>query len=215
MLKTKVKASQVTNLTDGRYFAAWEVEWIGFNFELGAETAVDIQKMKEIRNWLEGPKFVGEFGLTTVEMIRETATFLELDVVQINHFTTVETAKALSDIPMIKEYLILKDAQNTTLLTDLAAFQPYVESFLLDFTKSGISWEEIKAGTYLDFETLKKACADFNVILSVDLTTDNLDEVQTTLNPYALNVTGGEEEKVGYKSFDDIDEIIEALFIEN
>lgn len=214
MLQTKVKASQVTNLTDGRYFAAWEVEWIGFNFELGADNYIDIQKMKEIRDWLEGPKYVGEFGLTTAEVIRETATFLALDFVQINHFTNTETAKALSDIPMIKEHLILKDADNSTLLATLSAFQPFVEAFLLDFTKSGISWNEIKAGTYLDFETLKQACADFNIILSVDLSPENLEEVRTTLNPYGLNVTGGEEEKVGFKSFDDIDEIIEALYIE-
>jgi phosphoribosylanthranilate isomerase len=46
------------------------------------------------------------------------------------------------------------------------------------------------------------------------LTTENLSEVQETLNSYGLNVTGGEEEKVGYKSFDDIDEIIEELYIE-
>ena len=165
MLKTKVKASQVTNLTDGRYFAAWEVEWIGFNFELGTSTTVDIQKMKEIRDWLEGPKFVGEFGLTNAETIRETATFLELDFVQINHFTEVNIAKAVADIPTIKEVLVLKDADNSTVQNTLQSFQPYVKHFLLDFTKNGISWEEIKAGTYLDFEVLKQVCRDFSVIL--------------------------------------------------
>jgi phosphoribosylanthranilate isomerase len=61
---------------------------------------------------------------------------------------------------------------------------------------------------------LESACANHNIILSVDLTTENLSEVQETLNSYGLNVTGGEEEKVGYKSFDDIDEIIEELYIE-
>jgi phosphoribosylanthranilate isomerase len=214
MLKTKVKASQVTNLTDGRYFAAWEVEWIGFNFELGTDTSVDIQKMKEIRDWLEGPSFVGEFGLTNAETIRETATFLELDYVQINHFTEVETAKAIKDIPIIKEILILKQEDNSTVQSTMTAFNPYVKFFLLDFTKSGISWEEIKSGKYIDFYTLKQICQDYAVILSVDLNTDNLTEVMETLNPYGLNLTGGEEEKVGFKSFDDIDEIIEALYIE-
>lgn len=214
MLKTKVKASQVTNLTDGRYFAAWEVEWIGFNFELGTDTSVDIQKMKEIRDWLEGPSFVGEFGLTNAETIRETATFLELDYVQINHFTEVETAKAIKDIPIIKEILILKEEDNSTVQSTMTAFNSYVKFFLLDFTKSGISWEEIKSGKYLDFYTLKQICQDYAVILSVDLNTDNLTEVMETLNPYGLNLTGGEEEKVGFKSFDDIDEIIEALYIE-
>ncbi|MFK7948977.1 MAG: hypothetical protein AB8G11_15400 [Saprospiraceae bacterium] len=214
MLKTKVKASQVTNLTDGRYFAAWEVEWIGFNFELGTSTTVDIQKMKEIRDWLEGPKFVGEFGLTNAETIRETATFLELDFVQINHFTEVEIAKNIADIPIIKEHLILADADNSEIETVFKTFLPYVKHFLLDFTKSDIPWSAIKAGTFIDFALLQKICQEYSVILSVDLTTDNLTEVMETLNPYGLNLTGGEEEKVGFKSFDDIDEIIEALYIE-
>lgn len=214
MLKTKVKASQVTNLTDGRYFAAWEVEWIGFNFELGTDTYVDIQKMKEIRDWLEGPKFVGEFGLTNAETIRETATFLELDFVQINHFTEVEVIKAVSDIPIIKEVLVLKDMDNSNIQDYIRSLKPYVQHFLLDFTKNGISWEEIKNGEYLDFNILKQICQEFSIILSVDLTTDNLTEVMETLSPYGLNLTGGEEEKVGYKSFDDIDEIIEALYID-
>jgi phosphoribosylanthranilate isomerase len=214
VLKTKVKASQVTNLTDGRYFAAWEVEWIGFNFELGAGNYIEPKKMKEIREWLEGPKFVGEFGLATAEMIRETAEFLSLDCVQINHFTDVETAKALAEIPLIKEVLILKDNDNSDLLETLKMFENHVGTFLIDFTKNGISWTEIKSGTHLDFEILKQACANFNVILSVDLTPENLSEVQGILNPYGLNVTGGEEEKVGFKSFDDIDEVIEALYIE-
>jgi phosphoribosylanthranilate isomerase len=214
MLKTKIKASQVTNLTDGRYFAAWEVEWIGFNLEIGADNYIEPKKMKEIREWLEGPKFVGEFGLATAQTIRETAEFLDLDCVQINHFTDVETAKALSEIPLIKEILILKDYDNSNLFETLKAFETHVQAFLIDFTKSGISWHEIKAGTHLDFEILQQACANFNVILSVDLTPENLSEVQTILNPYGLNVTGGEEEKVGFKSFDDIDEIIEALYVE-
>lgn len=214
MLKTKVKASQVTNLTDGRYFAAWEVEWVGFNFELGTDTYVDIQKMKEIRNWLEGPKFVGEFGLTNAETIRETAIFLELDFVQINHFTEVEVIKAIADIPIIKEVLVLKDMDNSNIQDTIRTFNPYVQHFLLDFTKNGISWEEIKNDECLDFNILKQICQEFSIILSVDLTTDNLTEVMETLNPYGLNLTGGEEEKVGYKSFDDIDEIIEALYIE-
>ncbi len=214
MLQTKIKASQVTNLTDGRYFAAWEVEWIGFNLELGADNYIEPQKMKEIREWLEGPKFVGEFGFSTAEDIRAIAEFLELDVIQLNHFTSLETVKALADIPIIKEILILKDADNADLLATLAAFEPFTTVFLLDFTKSGIDWETIKTGTYLDFEILKQACDDFNILLSLDLTIENLPEIRENLSFYGLNVTGGEEEKVGFKSFDDIDEIIEALYIE-
>ena len=33
MLKKRVKAGSVTHLTDARYFAAWDVEFIGFCFD--------------------------------------------------------------------------------------------------------------------------------------------------------------------------------------
>jgi len=214
MLKTKVKASQVTNLTDGRYFAAWEVEWIGFNLELGTDSYVDPKKLKEIRDWLEGPKYVGEFGLSAATTIRETAEFLSLDAIQLNHFADIETVKSLSDIPIIKEVLILKEADNAGLLATLKTFDASVDTFLLDFTKSGISWEEVQAGTYLDYEILKTACANHKVILSVDYSEENVNTILETLAPFGINLTGGEEEKVGFKNFEDIDEIIEAIYYE-
>jgi phosphoribosylanthranilate isomerase len=214
MLKTKVKASQVTNLTDGRYFAAWEVEWIGFNLELGAGSYIEPQKLKEIRNWLEGPKYVGEFGLTDAATIRATAEFLALDAIQLNHFADLATVKSLADIPIIKEVLILKDGDNANLLATLKTFESSVEAFLLDFTKAGISWEAVQAGTYLEYETLKAACQNHKIILSVDYSEENVNTILETLQPFGINLTGGEEEKVGFKNFDDIDEIIEAIYYE-
>jgi len=34
------------------------------------------------------------------------------------------------------------------------------------------------------------------------------------LQPYGLSIKGGEEEKVGFKSFDEVDEIFEVLTTE-
>jgi len=106
MLKTRVKASQITNLTDARYFAAWEVEWLGFNFDKGSENYIQPQVMKAIKEWVEGPKMVGEFSFSSAEDIRIAKEMLELDMVQVGMFVEEETFKALDGIPVIKEIFI-------------------------------------------------------------------------------------------------------------
>jgi phosphoribosylanthranilate isomerase len=213
MLKTKIKASQVTNLTDARYFAAWEAEWIGFNFEKGTDTFIEPQKMSAIREWIEGSKIVGEFGMATPDDINATATALALDAVQLPHFATLETAAALQHLSIIKTILVLPDEDNSDLLATMTAFSPFTNTFLIDFLKNDIPWKSIKAGTFLPFETLKTASEQFQVILNVALDPATLREILEVLPNCGLNITGSEEEKVGFKSFDAIDELFDILFL--
>ena len=49
----------ITNLTDARYFSAWEVEWLGFNLSQGEENAISPLQVAAMREWVEGPKIVG------------------------------------------------------------------------------------------------------------------------------------------------------------
>ena len=86
MLKTRIKASQVTNLTDSRYFAAREVEWLGFNLDAGTENFIHPQNIKAIKEWLEGPKIVGEFGMQDSNEIKAAIDFLGLDVIQVGMY---------------------------------------------------------------------------------------------------------------------------------
>ena len=83
MLKINVKASQITNLTDARYFAAWEVKWLGFNFDSGSEHYILPQNMKAIKEWVEGVKLVGEFSFASADDINSAVELLELNVVQV------------------------------------------------------------------------------------------------------------------------------------
>ena len=65
MLKTKIKANSITNLTDARYFAAWEVEWLGFNLNPGESIA--LQQVPAIKDWVDGVKIVGELSQPSPE----------------------------------------------------------------------------------------------------------------------------------------------------
>lgn len=51
MSRPKVIAANITNLTDARYFAAWEVDYILFDLD-----SLQIDQVKEICDWISGPQ---------------------------------------------------------------------------------------------------------------------------------------------------------------
>lgn len=212
MLKVKVKASQITNLTDARYFAAWEVEWLGFNFDQGSEHYILPQNMKAIKEWVEGVKMVGEFSFATAEDINEAVELLELDAVQVGMFTEVSVLEKVTAAPIIKEVVVSPEVDEVSLENHLEKYAAQVECFLLSFEKNGTTWDMIKNGeSQIGNTLLEKLCSKYKIILSINLSQDSLDEILKIPNLYALNVKGGEEEKVGVKSFDELDDIFEAL----
>ena len=90
---------------------------------------------------------------------------------------------------------------------------PYVQFFILDFAANGFDWGSIKEGNGFRLEILKEICRKHNVLLKMDITGTEVLEVLEIVNPYGLSVTGGSEEKVGFKSFDELDDIFEAIEI--
>ena len=210
MLKTKVKASSVTNLTDARYFAAWDVEWLGFNFDVGSETYIQPQAMQAIKEWVDGVKIIGEFSLQPFEEILSAADLLELDGVQLGPFTPSDTLRALheNEAPILLEAVVEEAGKLEEATAGFAAMAPYVEAFILNFDKNGISWKSLQGGT---LKYLMELCLDYPVILSLDFDAGTLEEALESLQLYGINVRGGAEEKVGFKSFDELDELFEAL----
>ena len=113
------KLLEITNLTDARYFAAWEVEWLGFNFDQGTEHYILPQNMKAIKEWVEGVKMVGEFSFATAEDINEAVELLELHTVQVGMFTEVPVLKKITAAPVIKEVVISPDVDEVSLKNHL------------------------------------------------------------------------------------------------
>ena len=75
-----IKASRITNLTDARYFAARDAAFLGFILEPGADGYLDPVFMQAMREWVEGPKIIGEFNEATPPVhIAEAADFYHLD----------------------------------------------------------------------------------------------------------------------------------------
>lgn len=195
-----IKASRITNLTDARYFAAKEVDFLGFNLEEGTADYLDPMYMKAIREWVEGPAIVGEFSRSPAPVVREAAVFFGLDAVQVNE-------SFVSQLPDLKELTVIlainateEPARLEHLLQEAA---PYVAYFLLKLP-SGIF-----PGDDLSF--WKKCCSLYPVLIEADLPAAQLTDVLETIQPAGLGFTGGAEEQVGVKSFDEIEAIFEAL----
>jgi len=213
MLKTQIKASQITNLTDARYFAAWYVEWLGFNLEKGTGSYIPPQEMVEIKDWIEGPKMVGELGGTEIADILEAINILKLDAVQVGVFADVVTLKAKTDIVVFQEIIIGPDQDQTFLQTHLANHASSVDYFILNFENQGISWNDLKTNQTALLNTVNQLCRQHSIFISIYCPVDQVDELLDQIQPIGLNVKGGEEEKVGVKSFDELDEVFEALEI--
>jgi len=212
-LKTQVKAGQITNLTDARYFAARGASWLGFQLDAGGAGQVSPQMFSAIKEWVEGPLFVGTFGASTAAEINETVNLLNLDMIQVGLFSGLDDLKQIKTIPVIKEIVVQEPSDLTHLEQELEAYNTFVDSFLLDFGKNGINWEMLEAQPEI-LALLSKFCKNFRIILSIVSKPEQTIEIIDKLNPLGFNFVGGDEEKVGFKSFEDLDKIFDLLEIE-
>jgi phosphoribosylanthranilate isomerase len=212
MLSIKIKAGSLTNLTDARYFSAWEVEWLGFNLSAGEENAIAPLQVAAMREWVEGPKIVGEFSLSSKEDILQQVADLRLDAVQVGMFTDLATVMDLSyQLPVIKEIVVEKTTTAGDIEFLLTHFAPHVSYFLLNFDKGGFNWNDVQNGEILNAGIVQDFCQRFPILLGIGIQASELPSMLEYLQPAGLHLLGSEEEKTGVKSFDDVDELFEQL----
>jgi phosphoribosylanthranilate isomerase len=194
----RIKASRITNLTDARYFAAKEVDYLGFNLEEGTEGYLDPMYMKAIREWVEGPRITGEFSRASTAYIREAVPFFGLDAIQVPAGYAGQLA-AFEGIETILE-LREPDWDDAALLEGAA---PFVSFFLVNLTWTP-RWQDTA-------RRLAECCAAYPVLIQTDAPAIQMPALLAALQPAGLGFVGGEEEKVGVKSFDEIEAIFEML----
>ena len=212
-LRTRVKAAAVANLTDARYFAALGVDYLGFALEPGAAGHVSPQQVEGLREWIEGPALVGEFGHAPTEEIARQAAALQLDVVQVGPFGKTRDAAAATGLPVLHEIVLGRDVGPAEAQRLIDASARDTRAFVLDFSRNGLRWDALREEpTWMTW--LEEACADYPVLLDLPAAPDQLEELLATLNPEGIQLTGGEEEAVGVKSFDELDGWFEVLRVE-
>jgi len=207
----KIKATSISNLTDARYFAAWNVEWLGFSLEMGNANYTRPQDVKEIKDWLVGPKIVGEFGLDqSLTEILEAVDLLQLDAVQLSMYTDYTIAQKLHEVTVIKEWVLDDLVNMDTFAEQCNTAANYVDYFYLDLEKNGITWAALQANATA-LALLQELCAEYAILISLVCPPNQIGTYLDTVKPHGISLQGGEEEKVGVKSFDDLDAIFETL----
>ncbi len=210
MLKLKIKASQITNLTDARYFAAKEVNWLSFNFAEKTENYIEPMRARAMFDWVEVPHIVGEFDGFDADAVNFYAENWGIKAVQIGEKTEAFDVKSAH---ILKEISVESHTTADILRGLLSPLKNIVAAFQLNFDAHHLSFSAIKNNTYaLDVADLSSLCCEFNIILNIDFQLVELEDI-INLNPFGLSLKGGEEERVGVKSYDELDEIFDTLEI--
>jgi phosphoribosylanthranilate isomerase len=210
----KIKADNITNLTDARYFAAKEVEWLTFNFTEGSNAYIEPMKARAMFEWVEVPFIVGAFENVTAEEAHFYAQSWGLKMIQVGAMTSNEEILTIENVEIIKEFDIEVFTNPQFLRQQMTLLKEHVSAFQFNFQQNGITWEDLQQPTsMLILQDLENLCKDFNVILKIDFQPFMLNDI-LSINPFGLTVEGGEEERVGVKSYDELDEIFDALEIE-
>ena len=201
---TKVKFSNVTNLSDARYAAAVGMDYIGFCFDRNSPDYIAPIKAKEMIDWITGSNIVAEFGNQTLDEIKDISELLNVDAVELNN-------KILPDeIPQIAKAIIKKIDLNefdfAQLETELKAYASVCDGFHI---YSSTQTEKFNT------QQLQEICSGYKIIWGLYFDKNNVIATIDTYKPFAINISGGNEEQVGMKDFDEINDLLEIITIED
>jgi len=183
-LKTKVKASNITNLSDARYCAGMGVDWLSFPAHL-----VNPVTFKEITDWITGPQFILEVNDEKVLSMAEQypVPTLEIPYHTLNSIAPLTSKSFLITLPLSK-WQALKDA--------LLVFKGRIEYVVVDLDIP-------------DWTELNDIATHFKILVN---SSDRHSMVELLLLPIdGINVSGEDELKPGLKDFDRLSAVLEEL----
>ncbi|MGB4839649.1 MAG: hypothetical protein WBP08_11695 [Saprospiraceae bacterium] len=194
MLRTKVKISHINNLTDARYFAAMGVEYLGFCCNPDTEKYCPVSKMNEIRNWVEGPEFVLELDGWQSES--EIHDIVNTGLGQALHFGAFATYSGKFSLPVFKDFIPGNIGESDFSACDY----PVIRS-------------EKPFGTLSPSEIaiIQKLMSSDYYFIDIPFETEETEKVLSNFEGAGLILRGGDEEKTGFKSFEQFDKIFEIL----
>lgn len=202
-LDTFVKVSRISNLSDARYCAGMGVNQLGFNFNTDEEDAVSPELFLEIKNWVAGVQFVGEFGYMPAESIVKAQRNLPLDLIETANLDAVEEinllGKPISFRISVDHHVHLQDLTST-----LSYLDELVTQVVIDSTNEEL-FDEIKTEANFYNGRLKLIKA-FNVHVN---TLNQLDGFM------GVQLTAAAEDQPGFKDYGEVMDLLEALELQD
>ncbi|MEQ6118432.1 phosphoribosylanthranilate isomerase [Reichenbachiella sp. MALMAid0571] len=203
-LKTFVKVGNITNLSDARYCAGMGVDLLGFPLDEKSTEYIDTESYKEIVGWISGPQFVGEFESNDASVIMSLQQELKFEYIEVNN---VELANALSLTSNVIYKIDLESFQSEgSLKNHFTLINDSIKYILLE-SETKVSSAAQKA--------IDELASIYPVLKAYELNASTILSDIATVNIKGIALKGSKEVKPGFKDYDELADILEALEDDN
>lgn len=214
-LKTFVKISNVTNLSDARYCAGMGVDMLGFSMDADSPDFVEPAKFTEMRSWVAGVLIVGETTSTDPEVIEQLLDTYQPDLLQVD--SDGRSRAAL--LPYLSTFGKRPGGLRLILRVDLAqlTLDQLDTLFLTGLAGAEYVLLESNGPLHLDDDlktVLHRLASRHPVLLGTGISTNNVHDLLTDLPVRGIALSGGNEEQPGNKEFGKLMDILEAIEVE-
>lgn len=197
-LRTLVKVSNVTTLSDARYCAGMGVDLLGFSMD-----DLPPERVAEIRGWVAGVRIVGETTATDAGAIADLVERFQPDVLEVTQASLLPALQVLNlPLALRLDYATRSEAEIDQALQDS---QGSVEYVLL--TSSD---EFARLETY-DFARIDHLAFRYPLLLGFGVREANLNDLLKQVSLKGLAFTGGDEPRPGYLDSDELMTMLELL----
>ncbi|MFY0626628.1 MAG: hypothetical protein JXR07_10045 [Reichenbachiella sp.] len=199
-LKTVVKVGNISNLSDARYCAGYGVNLLGFNLDPSQPDSISIETAKEIMGWVAVDNVVLECATLSSSEILGIIKQFDKPIVQTDDLSITQSL-ANESIEVIFRFF----ANSLSELKDmLESINSYQVKYLLIECESPAFFKEIDA-------CIESSNAEIPILKGFGLTEEIAISTAEEKNYAGISLKGSIEEKAGYKDYDELAEILEAL----
>ena len=192
ILKLRVKLGNVTNLSDARYAAGMGVESLGFNVSENSD--LPPEQVSEIVNWVSGVDIIGE-----LENSQKPAAGFTFDYLQTSNIDLLSSEQP-GVLKLSWNGLTLNDVEQLAIDND-----DKIRFLILEIPKSELA---------NNVGTLRRIAQNTPLFISSNFDPDEIDWLIQEINPAGIELLGGKEDKPGFKDYDELANILEALEME-
>lgn len=199
MTKTPIKVSGISSLTDARYCAGMEVEYLGIPFDSQGIAPLNRNLFVSIAGWIEGPVWVGEYAGKDLEKILEISESYGLNFWQVQD---LELAKDLKK----KGFQVafeLNTLELETVKTVLEEIKPVFMVIRMD--RSSVPSEN----------GLSAICEMVQVLVLPISTVEDVEFWKAQAPTIGLQLVSGEEDRPGWMDLSGLQDVLEYLEMEN
>ena len=205
-LKSFVKVGNISNLSDARYCAGFGVNMLGFNIDNQQDNSISIGLAKELAGWVAVDEIVLECGNMSKEDIIDISTSNEIQCFQVDN---LQVAYELYDEGLKVIYRVnIKSTDSILSFINNMENQNDELSFILIQCEDENLFEDLN-------QNLTRANISTPILKGYNIKSSTMNEILNSNSAfYGIAMNGSEEEKPGFKDYDELAEILELLEID-